>query len=58
MISRFVVVHTADGERQQLPVPTDYFGAASNRFFGHLDLIERYWLTYRGPDWQPVASDG
>ena len=51
-----IVVWTVRGERIVLRAPTiTAWGSNRQRFARDYRTIERYWLAYRGPYWQPAA---
>ena len=56
LAGQYVLVRTVDGKERelQLQLSMNNRGAASDRFTERLGLVQQYWLTYRGPDWQPV----
>ncbi len=49
-----IVLYEANGRRTRLRAPSTGFLAWDHHFEEKFHVIGTWWLTYRGPDWNPV----
>ncbi len=52
-----VVLVRSDGRRLRLQAPTAILGWKAQQFARDYDVIGRWWVEHRGPQWRPVRPE-
>ncbi len=55
--TRQVVLVRSDGRRFRLRAPTATLGWGAREFERNYDLIGRWWIEHRGPQWRPLRPE-